>query len=152
MAGAIEVLKQDHRTVEDLFKQYEEAEERTPSAQKVKIRDQVVKHLSVHAYIEETVFYPATEKAQQGTEEMVKEALEEHSKARESLRKLTTLDPEDSDFDAEMRHLITDVRHHVEEEENDMFPKVSEVLSSKELSELGDRLEQAKAEAPESPA
>jgi hemerythrin superfamily protein len=151
MAGAIQLLKDDHKSVEDLFKRYEKAEERTPSAEKAKIRDQVVKELSVHAYIEEQVFYTATKEARQGTEEMVKEALEEHSKAKETLRKLMTLNPSDSDFDAEMRHLITDVRHHVEEEEEEMFPKVSEVMSSQELSELGGRLQETKAQAPETP-
>jgi hemerythrin superfamily protein len=150
MAGAVQLLKDDHKTVEDLFARYEAAGE-DATEEKRQIRDRIVKELSVHAYIEEEVFYPATKEARKETEEMVQEALEEHSKAKNMLRKLSTLDPDDSEFDELMRHLVTDVRHHVEEEENEMFPKVSESLSSQELSDLGDRLQEAKGQAPQAP-
>jgi hemerythrin superfamily protein len=150
MAGAVQLLKDDHKTVEDLFARYEAAGE-DATEEKRQIRDRIVKELSVHAYIEEEVFYPATKEARKETEEMVQEALEEHSKAKEMLRRLSALDPDDSEFDELMRHLVTDVRHHVEEEENEMFPKVSESLSSQELSDLGDRLQEAKGQAPQAP-
>jgi hemerythrin superfamily protein len=150
MAGAVQLLKDDHKTVEDLFARYEAAGE-DATEEKRQIRDRIVKELSVHAYIEEEVFYPATKEARKETEEMVQEALEEHSKAKDMLRKLSALDPDDSEFDEVMRHLVTDIRHHVEEEENEMFPKVSESLSSQELSDLGDRLQEAKGQAPQTP-
>jgi hemerythrin superfamily protein len=150
MAGAVQLLKDDHKTVEDLFARYEAAGE-DATEEKRQIRDRIVKELSVHAYIEEEVFYPATKEARKETEELVQEALEEHSKAKEMLRRLSALDPDDSEFDELMRHLVTDVRHHVEEEENEMFPKVSESLSSQELSDLGGRLQEAKGQAPQAP-
>ena len=150
MAGAVQLLKDDHKTVEDLFARYEAASE-DATEEKRQIRDRIVKELSVHAYIEEEVFYPATKEVRKETEEMVQEALEEHSKAKDMLRKLSALDPDDSVFDEVMRHLVTDIRHHVEEEENEMFPKVSESLSSQELSDLGDRLQEAKSQAPQAP-
>jgi hemerythrin superfamily protein len=151
MAGAIQMLKDDHKTVDDLFKRYEQAGEEA-TEEKRQIRDQVVEELSIHAYIEERVFYPATRAARQETEDMVKEALEEHAKAKQALSQLATLEPDDPHFDTVMQQLIEDVRHHVEEEENEMFPKVNETLSSQELSELGDRLQESKKGAPESPA
>lgn len=150
MAGAVQLLKDDHKTVEDLFKRYEAAGEGAIEEKRT-IRDRVVKELSIHAHIEEVVWYPATKEAQEEGEELVREALQEHAEAKEALRKLSALEPDDPQFDSVMTQLVKDVRHHVEEEENDMFPKVSEVLSSQELSELGERLQEAKKDAPETP-
>jgi hemerythrin superfamily protein len=150
MAGAVQLLKDDHKTVEDLFKRYESAGEGAIEEKRT-IRDRVVKELSIHAHIEEVVWYPATKEARQEGEEMVREALQEHAEAKKALRQLSALEPDDPQFDSVMTQLVKDVRHHVEEEENDMFPKVSEVLSSQELSELGERLREAKKDAPETP-
>lgn len=150
MAGAIQLLKDDHKTVEDLFSRYENAGEGALQ-EKRDIRDRIVKELSIHAHIEEQVFYPATREARQETEEMVEEALQEHAKAKQALHQLSTLEPDDGQFDQVMTQLIEDVRHHVEEEEGEMFPKVNEVLSSQALSDLGDRLQEAKRDAPETP-
>jgi hemerythrin superfamily protein len=151
MAGAIQLLKDDHQTVEKLFSRFEEA---GPDAnqEKREIRDRIVKELSIHAHVEEVVFYPATREARGEGEEMVQEALQEHAEAKQLLKELSTLEPEDGRFDQTMKQLIGDVRHHVEEEENEMFPKVNEALSSQELSELGDRIQEAKRDAPETPA
>jgi hemerythrin superfamily protein len=151
MAGAIQMLKDDHKTVEDLFSRYEAAGEEAVE-EKRQVRDRIVKELSVHAHIEEEVFYPATREARRETEDMVKEAYEEHSKAKQTLGQLAGLEPSDPQFDTVMQQLIKDVRHHVEEEENEMFPKVNEAMSSQELSDLGDRLQESKKGAPESPS
>jgi iron-sulfur cluster repair protein YtfE (RIC family) len=152
MAGAIQILKDDHKTVEDLFKRYEEAGEGAVEERRT-IRDRVVKELSIHAHIEEVVFYPATREARGGeTEELVEEALQEHAEAKQALQKLASLEPGDPQFDQVMSKLIEDVRHHVEEEENEMFPKVNEALSPQDLSDLGDKLQEAKKDAPETPS
>ena len=151
MAGAIQLLKDDHKTVEDLFKRYEEAGEGAVEEKRT-IRDRVVKELSIHAHIEEVVFYPATKEARGETEDLVREALEEHAEAKQALRQLSALEPDDPQFEQVMTQLIKDVRHHVDEEENEMFPKVNEALSSQELSDLGDQLQEAKKGAPETPA
>jgi hemerythrin superfamily protein len=150
MAGAIQLLKDDHQTVEGLFSRYEQAGEGAVE-EKRQIRDRIVKELSVHAHIEEEVFYPATREARQETEDMVQEAYREHAEAKEALGKLVALEPDDPQFDSVMQSLIEDVRHHVEEEENEMFPKVNEAMSSQQLSDLGDRLQEAKRTAPGSP-
>lgn len=151
MAGAIQMLKDDHKTVDDLFKRYEEAGDGA-AEEKRTIRDRVVKELSIHAHIEEVVFYPATKEARGETEELVAEALQEHAEAKQALQQLSALEPDDPQFDQLMTQLIQDVRHHVEEEENEMFPKVNEAMSSQDLSDLGDRLQEAKKDAPETPA
>ena len=148
MAGAIQLLKDDHKTVEDLFKRYEQTGEGAVE-EKRQIRDRVVKELSIHAHIEEEVFYPATKEARQETADMVKEAYEEHAKAKQALGQLAALEPDDPQFGTVMEQLIRDVRHHVEEEEGEMFPKVNEAMSPQELSELGDRLQESKKGARE---
>jgi hemerythrin superfamily protein len=112
----------------------------------------VVKELSIHAHIEEVVFYPATRELRGETEEMVQEALDEHAEAKKALQQLAALEPDDPQFDQVMTQLVQDVRHHVEEEENEMFPKVNEALSPQDLSDLGDKLQEAKKDAPETPA
>ena len=151
MAGAIQMLKDDHKTVDDLFKRYEEAGDGAVEEKRT-IRDRVVKELSIHAHIEEVVFYPATREARGETEELVEEALQEHAQAKQALQQLASLEPDDPQFDQLMTQLIQDVRHHVEEEENEMFPKVNEALSPQDLSDLGDQLQEAKTNAPETPA
>ena len=151
MAGAIQMLKDDHKTVEDLFKRYEDAGEGAVEEKRT-IRDRVVKELSIHAHIEEVVFYPATKEVRGETEEMVREALQEHAEAKQALQQLSALEPDDPQFDQVMTQLIKDVRHHVDEEENEMFPKVNEALSPQALSDLGDQLQEAKSGAPETPA
>ena len=151
MAGAIQMLKDDHKTVDDLFKRYQEAGDGAVEEKRT-IRDRVVKELSIHAHIEEVVFYPATRQARGETETMVQEALKEHAEAKQTLQQLASLEPDQPEFDKLMTQLITDVRHHVEEEENEMFPKVNEALSPQALSDLGDQLQEAKKDAPETPA
>lgn len=151
MAGAIQMLKDDHKTVDDLFKRYEEAGEGAVEEKRT-IRDRVVKELSIHAHIEEVVFYPATREARGETEDMVREALQEHAEAKQALQQLSALEPDDPQFDQVMTQLIKSVRHHVDEEENEMFPKVNEALSPQALSDLGDQLQEAKKGAPETPA
>lgn len=144
MADAITLLKSDHQKVEKLFKQFEKA---GPNAHKTKrdLVDQIIRELSIHAEIEEQIFYPAVRAAEvpEGTD-MVLESLEEHLAAKRLLADLEKLDPEHERFDAKVTVLIEMIRHHVEEEEEDLFPAVREVLKRKILGEMGDSMEQAK--------
>ena len=149
---AIVLLKEDHKTVEKLFKDYEKASkaDATPAAKK-QIVDQVVQELTTHAYIEETVFYPAARKAVPETGEHVLESVEEHHVVVWMLSELMNLDPSDERYDAKMTVLMENVRHHVEEEEQEWFPDVRKGLGRKRLQELGEQLEAAKADAPSDP-
>ena len=147
---AIALLRQDHREVERLFKQFEKA---GPRAHKTRrnIADKVIKELSVHAAIEEQVFYPAIREAVEETEDTVLESLEEHHIVKWTLSELDGMDPEAERFVPKMTVLMESVRHHVEEEEDELFPKVREALGRKQLAELGAAMEKAKKAAPTRP-
>ena len=145
---AITLLKQDHKTVEKLFKQFEKT---TAPAEQRKLAERIVKELSVHAAIEEMVFYPAVRERVPQEEDTVLESLEEHHIVKWVLNELDDMKPDHERFKAKMTVLIENVRHHVEEEESELFPEVRKVIKRKELGELGDALEQAKKTAPTSP-
>jgi len=147
---AIVLLRNDHRTVERLFKQFEKA---GPNAHKTRrgIVDKVVEELSVHAVIEEQVFYPAVREAVPDANDEVLEALEEHHIVKWTLSELDGMDPEDERFVPKMTVLMESVRHHVEEEEGELFPTVREAMGRKQLGELGDAMAAAKETAPTHP-
>jgi hemerythrin superfamily protein len=145
---AITLLKQDHKAVEKLFKQFEKAKQ---PAQQRNIADKVVKELSIHAAIEEMLFYPAVRDRVPDTEETVLESLEEHHIVKWVLSELEDMKPDHERFKAKMTVLIENVRHHVEEEESELFPQVRKAVGRKELGELGDAMEKAKKTAPTRP-
>ena len=147
---AISLLKDDHRAVEALFKRFEQAGSGA-HVERRRIVDDIIKELSVHAEIEETVFYPAVREAVPQTEDEVLEALEEHHVAKWVLSELEGMDPTAERFEAKVTVLIENVRHHVEEEESELFPQVRNAMSRKALDDMGDALQQAKAVAPTRP-
>ncbi|MCU1602051.1 MAG: hypothetical protein JWO22_2760 [Frankiales bacterium] len=148
MTDALVLLKQDHKTVEQLFKKYEKT---TAPKERRRIVDSIIKELSVHAAIEEQLFYPAVRKALPDLDGDVLEGIEEHHVLKWTLDELLDLPPEDERFHPKVTVLIEMVRHHVEEEETEMFPQVREGLSRKPLQELGAALEKAKSKAPTKP-
>ena len=141
---AIALLKADHRSVEKLFKEFEAAGARA-SATKSKVVSAIITELWVHADIEELLFYPAASKAAAQTKPMVLESLEEHLSFKRLLADLEKMEPVDERFDAKVTVLIEQVRHHVSEEEQDLFPKVTKGLSRVRLAELGDEMDKAKS-------
>ena len=145
---AITLLKQDHKTVEKLFKQFEKAKQ--PSQQRT-LAQKVIKELSVHAAIEEMLFYPAVRDRVPKAEEMVLESLEEHHVVKWVLSELDDMKPDHERFKAKMTVLIENVRHHVEEEEKELFPQVRKAVGRKELGELGEAMQKAKKTAPTRP-
>ncbi|MEU8271784.1 hemerythrin domain-containing protein [Sphaerisporangium sp. NPDC049002] len=147
---AIVLLKDDHKTVEKLFKQFEKAGERAYK-EKRQIVDQIIHELTTHAYIEEEIFYPEARQDVPETTDHVLESVEEHHVVVWMLSELKDLDPEDERYDAKVTVLIENVRHHVEEEEEEWFPQVREAMGRKKLQELGERMEKAKADAPGDP-
>jgi hemerythrin superfamily protein len=147
---ALTLLKEDHRTVEALFKKFESLGDRALKAKR-KLVDQMVRELSVHAVIEEQVFYPAVRERVQKLEDEVLEALEEHHVAKWLLSELDGLPPEAERFDAKVSVLMENVRHHVKEEEKTLFPQVKRALKPADLKSLGELLEAAKKAAPTRP-
>jgi hemerythrin superfamily protein len=147
---AIVLLKEDHKTVEKLFKQFENADENA-KAEKRKLVDAMIKELTTHTYIEEEIFYPAARAAAPETKDHVLESVEEHHVVVWMLSELSKMDPSDESFDAKVTVLTENVRHHVEEEEKEWFPEVRKAMGRKELQELGERMIAAKAKAPSDP-
>jgi hemerythrin-like domain-containing protein len=147
---AITMLKDDHKAVEQLFKRFEKAGPRA-YVEKRDIVDRIIEELSVHAAVEEQLFYPVARATVPGTEDLALESLEEHAVAKWVLADLEKMSPEDERFDAKVNVLIENVRHHIEEEEQDLFPMVRDELGRNDLSELGEAMAKAKAVAPTHP-
>jgi hemerythrin superfamily protein len=147
---AIVLLKDDHKTVEKLFKEFEKAGEQAYK-QKQELVGQMIKELTTHAYIEEEIFYPAARESVPATSSHVLESVEEHHVVVWMLSELNGMDPEDERFDAKVTVLMENVRHHVKEEEEEWFPQVREAMGRKSLQEIGERMEKAKSEAPQDP-
>jgi hemerythrin-like domain-containing protein len=147
---AIAVLKADHRQVEQLFKRFEKAGDGAFRSKRVLV-DSMIEDLSRHAAIEELVFYSAVRREVTGAEKDVLEALEEHHLVKVSLRELEDLDASDERFGAKVTVLIEHVRHHVKEEEQELFPDVRDRLGARRLQELGDELRAAKPRVPTRP-
>ncbi|MFE5520718.1 hemerythrin domain-containing protein [Streptomyces virginiae] len=147
---AIVLLKEDHKTVEKLFKRFEKAGENAHT-EKRKIADAVVAELTTHTWIEEKIFYPAAREAAPDAKDHVLESVEEHHVVLWMLSELKGLDPADERFDAKMSVLMENVRHHVEEEEKEWFPDVRKAMGRNRLTELGEQMEQAKKESPTDP-
>lgn len=147
---AITLLKADHKTVEKLFRQYEKLGDGA-SKGKAGVVDKIIEELSIHAAIEEQVFYPATRSKVSDASDDVLEALEEHHIVKWVLSELERMQPSDERFNAKVTVLMESVRHHVEEEEGDLFPKVRTALGRKALGEIGQQLEAAKKSAPTRP-
>jgi hemerythrin superfamily protein len=147
---AITLLKNDHRGVSKLFRAYK-AEKRAGRASRSKIIDTAIKELSIHAAIEEQIFYPAIREEVPALEDDVLESLEEHHVLKWTLEELLAIGPGDERYDAKVTVMMEQVRHHVEEEETDWFPKVRAALPRARLRELGAQLQKAKKAAPRTP-
>ena len=138
---ALELLKQDHQKVKELFEQTEGAEE---NKDKQNIFKQIKKELETHARIEEGIFYPAMEKLDE-LKDMVLESYEEHRQIKTLLREMDDLASGSEKFEPKLRVLKEHVeRHAEEEEEGNMFPQVRELVDEAALEELGQQLEAAK--------
>ena len=147
---AIALLVKDHETVEKLFERFEQTGPRAMKARGT-LADRIVQELSVHAAIEEQVLYPAIRESLPEVEDDVLEALEEHHVAKWVLSEIDAMSPEDERFHAKVTVLIESVRHHVEEEEEELFPKVREAFSDEQLEQIGEALAEAKKLAPTRP-
>jgi hemerythrin superfamily protein len=155
---AIAVLKRDHEEVERLFRQFEKLTERAHRS-KQKIVMKIIRELAIHAAVEEMLFYPAVRtaalkanvRALKEAADTVLESLEEHHVVKWTLSELEQMKPEDERYDAKVQVLMESVRHHVEEENEELFPKARRLLGDDLLFELGDRIEKAKKIAPTRP-
>jgi hemerythrin superfamily protein len=148
---AIAVLKADHRSVSGLFDRFEGLGDRA-HATRERTLTRIIEELSIHAGIEEDVFYPAVRaRFAERDESMVLEALEEHHVAKLLLRELESMDPRSERYVAKVAVLREIVDHHVEEEESELFKRVRAAFSRSELRDLGAQLQAARSAAPTRP-
>ena len=116
-----EMLKADHRHVQDLFTKFEDADKRARAS----IADETLTALEVHAALEEELVYPAVAEVIDD-EELINEAKEEHHVAKVLIKELRKMDAEDEGFSTKFKVLGELVGHHIEEEEGEMFPQAQE--------------------------
>lgn len=144
---AIALLKADHKAVKALFKAADELSDRA-TAQLKRLGDQICHELTVHAEIEERIFYPAVkERSQRGHKEereLVLESYEEHALAKKVIGELEPLQPNDESYRAKLNVLHELIDEHVKEEERGLFPAARELMDEDELTEIGSRLQEMK--------
>ena len=148
----IEVLEHDHREVEQMFAELESlrgASTEEAKSRRKDVADQVTIELVRHSVAEEVLVYPQVEKKVSAQE--VEHARKEHAEAEETLHRLEKLDPDDRAFDDELATLIGEIRHHIEDEEGQMFAHMRQVIDDDELRKLGGRVEAFKKVAPTRP-
>lgn len=139
---AIALLKQDHRTVEDLFAQFEKA---SGDGRKEKLARQICLELSVHAQIEEEIFYPACEGKVE--EELLKESYVEHDGAKLLIAEIMAGEPSDEFYDSKVKVLQEQIEHHVDEEEKRMEGLFSQARKAGlDMDALGEQLAARKQE------
>lgn len=137
---AIALLRADHGAVSALFEEYETAKS---SKQKKALVAEICIELSVHTQIEEEIFYPAI-KAALKDKLLVPEATVEHAGVKDLIAQIEGIEPDGEMYDAKVQVLSEYVKHHVKEEQNEMFPKAK--TTSLDMLELGVRMAARKAE------
>ena len=148
---AIVLLKNEHKDIRKTFTAFEKAGDQAFAA-KGKLVDRIIELLTVHTYIENEVMYPRVRDLLPDLEDDVLESYEEHHVADVLVMELSTMKPEDERFTAKTTVLIENVRHHIEEEEQEWFPKVREGLGRKVLQQIGEELQEARKKAPTRPS
>ena len=142
---AIELLMSDHRKVEDLFERYEREKEGDEESKR-ELAQRICNELTAHAQVEEELFYPWL-RENLDEMEMVEEALVEHASAKDLIAQIQAADEVDEAYDAKVKVLSEYIKHHVKEEEEEIFPEVRD--SKDELDELGQELAARKGELAE---
>lgn len=145
---AVDVLTRDHRHIEDLFASYESTSD---PAEQTKVAHAVVHDLAVHGEIEELLFYPRIRAVLPDGDALADEAVHEHLEIKRTLNDIDRMRADDDAFDGKMRALMAEVRHHVEEEESELFPRIRDAVGRDDLVDLAAHLETARAMVPTRP-
>jgi len=139
------MLKEDHRKIRALFKDYEGLGDRA-NKKKEKLTDRIFHDLEIHTKVEEDLFYPKVKECiETKDKKLVAEAFEEHLIVKRLIDELKKLHPGDEVFEAKFKVLRAGVRQHMAEEEGDLFPKAKKALNGEEAP-LGDSMEEEKGE------
>jgi hemerythrin-like domain-containing protein len=147
---AIVLLKNDHKEIKRLFRECEKAGENATVTKGKTVR-KVIELLTVHTYLENEIMYPQVRELLPEVEDDVLESYEEHHVADVLCMELWAMDPSHERFDAKTTVLIENVEHHIEEEEEEWFPKVRDGLGRKKLQEIGQQMADKRPSAPRKP-
>ena len=138
--NAITLLRADHKLVAQLFDEYEKSRS---SLKKQKLVEKICTELTVHTQIEEEIFYPAV-KAALKDKELIPEATVEHATVKGLIAQVEGIEPDGEMFDAKIKVLSEYIKHHVKEEQNEIFPNAK--ASNLDMGELGAQMAERKAE------
>lgn len=142
---ATTLLKEDHQAVKKLFRDYEKLDDSEGRGREA-LFEQIKRLLTIHSQIEEEIFYPACERAEdEEAGDLVREAREEHRMVKTLLDELSSLTPGEDRFEAKMKVLQENVLHHAEEEQNEIFPVFDE-LDRPKRDRVAEMLESRKRE------
>ena len=139
--NALTLLTQDHKLVQELFDKFEKTKS---EEKKEEIAAQIVNELKIHAQIEEEIFYPAAREAIEDTD-LLDEATVEHQSAKDLIAQIEGEGPDGELFEAKVKVLGEYIKHHVKEEQNELFPEVRKAKEL-DLDELGEQLQARKEE------
>lgn len=142
---ALTLLKEDHDTVRSMFEQFRTAAENGDQSKIKDLAGQIFHELEVHTEIEERIFYPAVRDAGGGElDDLTDESNEEHHVVDLLIAEVRGMSPSDDRFKAKMTVMMENVEHHAKEEEDEMFPKVRELMDESRLQDLGAQLQEEK--------
>jgi hemerythrin-like domain-containing protein len=139
--NAIDLLTEDHKKVKKLFKDYEKLKEEGDIERKKAVAIEICDDLTVHSKIEEELFYPAARDVIED-DELINEADVEHATAKDLIAQIQSMDAEDPMYDAKVIVLAEYVSHHIDEEQNEIFPKVKK--AKLDVEALGSKIAQRK--------
>lgn len=145
----IDILVHDHREVEELFQELENPN--TAPERRQQVLSAAIAELVRHSVAEEQYLYPATREALPDGDEIADREIDDHSEAEQAMKRLERMQPDEPEFDPVLRELISEVREHIEDEEQNLFPRLRQACSQEQLSDLGEKIERAKQIAPTRP-
>ncbi|MET8084071.1 hemerythrin domain-containing protein [Micromonospora sp. NPDC005197] len=145
----VDILIADHREVETLFVELE-TRQGTPEYRR-QLTDVLIAELVRHAVAEEAYVYPTARKALPDGDQIADHEIDEHADAERTMKDLESVDPSDPRFDELLANLTSTIRHHVQDEENDLFPRLRAATAREELVELAGKVTAFKKVAPTRP-
>jgi len=144
----IDLLIHDHREVAELFNRFEDEDD---AQRRQDIGEATIAELVRHSVAEEMYLYPAARKALPDGDALAEHEIAEHAEAERDMKALESLEPTDPEFDRLYRKLAAEIRHHMQDEETDLFPRMRAACTADDLAELGRKVGAVKKIAPTRP-
>jgi iron-sulfur cluster repair protein YtfE (RIC family) len=148
-SDAIVFLKEEHKQMKRVFREFEK--NKTDAGRRGEIVRRMIELLTIHTYLENEIMYPEVRRLLPQIEDDVLESYEEHHVADVLCQELWSMDPAEDHYPAKTTVLIENVEHHMEEEEQEWFPKVREGVGRKSLQDMGQRMIDRRPSAPRTP-